>query len=114
MAKKSERYKKVERFFDNFAEFRKAPRHKKWKEINLATRLPGWTGFKPAEDWLSQNRLRRLITSSTNAPQGELRVAFDRFLKQVEPDVASNQDLSANDRERLFRKFRDWWLRQTR
>src|SRR5262249_30762959 len=50
---KSERYKKVARFVDAFFsridEFRKPPRHPKWKEASIVFRAPGWQRFKPAE-----------------------------------------------------------------
>ncbi len=52
----SKRYNKVarfvEKFFSNFEKLQKPPRHPKWKEVNLATKIPGWTRFKAAEDWL--------------------------------------------------------------
>lgn len=53
-----ERHRKVARFVDaffgKFDEFLKPPRHPKWKEVNLAADVPGWTRFEPAEQWLRQ------------------------------------------------------------
>jgi uncharacterized protein len=52
----SERYHKVARFvaafFDKFPAFRLPPRHPKWKEVNLAAQVPGWTRFPAAQEWL--------------------------------------------------------------
>jgi TRAP-type uncharacterized transport system substrate-binding protein len=54
----TERYAKVARFvdafFSNFQLFQQPPRHPKWKEVNLAAQLPGWTRFGPAQDWLKR------------------------------------------------------------
>ena len=45
----------VDKFFSKFAEFQKAPRHPKWKEVNLAARLPGWNRLPAATNWLERN-----------------------------------------------------------
>ncbi len=49
----TERYRKVARFVDalleKFPAFQQPPRHPKWREVNLAAQLPGWTRFVPAE-----------------------------------------------------------------
>lgn len=48
----SERYFKVARFIaalsEKFAQFKKPPRHPKWREVNLAAQVPGWTRFAVA------------------------------------------------------------------
>lgn len=45
----TERYLKVARFissfWDKFPQFQKPPRHAKWREVNLAAQVPGWTRF---------------------------------------------------------------------
>lgn len=38
----------VERFFGRFDEFLRPPRHPKWREVNLAAQVPGWTRFDAA------------------------------------------------------------------
>ncbi len=47
-----ERHRKVanfvERFFARFDEFLRPPRHPKWREVNLAAQVPGWTRFDVA------------------------------------------------------------------
>ncbi len=52
----ADRYRRVQRFVEAFfpkiAEFRKPPRHAKWREVNLATKLPGWSRFEAAQTWL--------------------------------------------------------------
>ena len=54
-----ERYRKVARFvdafFDKFDAFRRPPRHPKWREVNIAAQLPGWTRFPAAQEWLARH-----------------------------------------------------------
>ena len=45
----------VDKFFSKFSEFQKAPRHPKWKEVNLAAKLPGWNRLAAATAWLERN-----------------------------------------------------------
>ncbi|MDI3307910.1 MAG: TAXI family TRAP transporter solute-binding subunit [Acetobacteraceae bacterium] len=49
----TERYRKVARFvdalFDKFSAFQQPPRHPKWREVNLASQVPGWTRFAEAQ-----------------------------------------------------------------
>jgi uncharacterized protein len=55
-----DRYRRVQKFVDAFfekvAEFQKPPRHVKWREVNLAATLPGWTRFEAAQAWLDNHR----------------------------------------------------------
>jgi len=39
----------VDAFFRNFDAFLRPPRHPKWREVNLAARVPGWARFAAAE-----------------------------------------------------------------
>ena len=56
----SVRYRKLEKFVQEFfgkiKQFDNKSRHPKWSEVNLAVDVPGWTRFKPAQDWLDGNR----------------------------------------------------------
>lgn len=56
----SERHRKVaafvDAFFQNFEAFLRPPRHPKWREVNLAARVPGWTRLRAAEE--AEARLR--------------------------------------------------------
>jgi TRAP-type uncharacterized transport system substrate-binding protein len=51
-----DRYRRVQRFVEAFfpriAEFQRPPRHPKWRDVNLAATLPGWTRFEAAQTWL--------------------------------------------------------------
>ncbi|NOJ50448.1 TAXI family TRAP transporter solute-binding subunit [Bradyrhizobium archetypum] len=95
----SERYQRLETFvnafFSRISEFESPARHPKWKEINVAAVLPGWSRFAPAERWLKQRRL--------GAPDADARAEFERYLDQ------SGNVPSATERERLFQGFLRWW-----
>jgi TRAP-type uncharacterized transport system substrate-binding protein len=94
--KDSERYGKLAKFVASFFErlgvLQAPPRHPKWREVNLAASLPGWTRFAAAEDWLAQHR---------DIAAGE-REDFARFLNERGAQPASV------DREQLFREFLHW------
>ncbi|WP_368744344.1 TAXI family TRAP transporter solute-binding subunit [Desertibaculum subflavum] len=99
-APNTERYQKVARFvdafFSRFPQFLQAPRHAKWKEVNLAARLPGWTRFAAAENWLK--------TMAANDAR-EQRQQFGQFLNQVAP---AGGGLTDQQREALFSQFLEW------
>ena len=97
---KSERYNKVARFVDAFFsridEFRKPPRHPKWKEASIAFKAPGWQRFKPAEEWLASHD--RTLEKSK----------FEKFLTDSPLPGASDTE----KREILFRQFLEWMRNQ--
>jgi TRAP transporter TAXI family solute receptor len=94
-----DRYAKVERFinafFANFDSFLQQPRHPKWREVNLAADLPGWTRFKPAQEWLDQNR---------QTASAEVRQQFNAFLVEQ----AGGEQLSEAQKDALFTEFVKW------
>lgn len=94
----SDRYERVKRFvdafFSRFDEFLQPGRHPKWKEVNLAADVPGWERVKPAQAWLD-----RAAMASKPSPQGQ---SFESFLK------GRGIDVSAEQREVLFREFLAW------
>ena len=99
--KATDRYRRVERFVDSlFAKwdkFQQPPRHPKWRDVNLAATVPGWTRWSVAED-----ALKRLNSQSTNqASNGE----FEAFLKTT---GSGGVNLSQQQREALFRQFLEW------
>lgn len=96
----SDRYRKVayfvRKFFDNFDKFLEKPRHPKWKEVNLAAEIPGWTRFKAAQEWLDEHR-------QTASPK--LRSAFEEFLKS---SASGEVNLSKEQKDALFSQFVKW------
>jgi TRAP-type uncharacterized transport system substrate-binding protein len=92
----SERYNRVARFVDAFFskinEFRKPPRHPKWKEASITASIPGWQRFKPADEWLVAHDM---------TPE---RVRFEKFLADKQVPGAIDPSM----REALFRRFLKW------
>jgi TRAP-type uncharacterized transport system substrate-binding protein len=95
--KKQDRYRKVERFvqylFNRFDRLQQPPFHPKWRDVNLAATVPGWTRFSVAQTMLDQ----------LQAQQQQQRSDFQAFLstRQTAPE-------SDADREALFRQFLEW------
>ena len=60
-APNTDRYHKlslfIDAFFSKFPTFQNPPFHPKWKEVSLATPLPGWQRFPAAQQWLDQHGL---------------------------------------------------------
>ncbi len=99
----SERYRKVARFvnkfFSNFDKLQKPPRHPKWKEVNLAAKIPGWTRFKAAEQWLA--------TADATSPTANKKEEFAAFMKEMNSEIRGRQ-LSQQQVDALFREFSKW------
>lgn len=95
----TDRFRKVERFigafFSKFDELQRSPRHPKWREVNLAADLPGWTRFPAATAWLEKRK--------TNV-QSAMRQDFQNFLNQQ----SGGKTFSAAEQEALFRQFLQW------
>ena len=104
----TDRYRRVanfvNEFFSNIEKFREPGRHPKWKEINIAADVPGWTRFKAAQEWLDNWK---------NAEQNatvEVRSAFNQFLEKQNL-VSAN---SSEERDALFAEFMKWFQREAR
>ena len=96
--RKSDRYLKVQRFvqylFTRFDAFQHPPYHPKWRDVNLAATVPGWTRFAPAEEMLQQLEAQR---------QQQEKTDFQTFLSN-KPGAPAN----ASERDALFRDFLQW------
>ncbi len=93
----------IESFFSQFDEFQKAPRHQKWREVNLAAELPGWRRYSVAKNWLAANQAKVATTEPTQQ-QRKLFEAFQAYLASQGRTVA----LSQADQKILFNKFIQW------
>jgi TRAP transporter TAXI family solute receptor len=97
----TDRYRRVEKFitalFEKFDQLRTGPFHEKWKDVNLASTIPGWTRSEIAE--------RMLQKVSAEAATG-LRADFEVFLK-TNGDRAAGP-LNAKERDVLFKQFMSW------
>jgi TRAP-type uncharacterized transport system substrate-binding protein len=103
--KNSDRFRKVQRFvqafFSKFEQFQQPPRHPKWRDVNLAATVPGWTRWSVAEEMLQQLRQ----ANGVNAQPPAAAADFAAFLK--EKGVSSVQS-SSDQRDALFREFLQW------
>jgi TRAP-type uncharacterized transport system substrate-binding protein len=105
--KNTDRYRRVQRFteylFNRWDKFLQPPRHPKWRDVNLAATVPGWTRWPVAEELV-----RRMQPAATNAQAGT-SVDFENFLKS---SGTAPPNLSQEQREILFRQFLQWQQRQ--
>jgi TRAP-type uncharacterized transport system substrate-binding protein len=100
----------VREFFGRIDQFHDGARHPKWNEINIAADMPGWTRFKPAADWLAEQRLaaaRQHAPGVTSEGGSDLKLAFDQFIDQY-AGAKGLKTISASEQEMLFAKFRQY------
>ncbi len=107
----SPRYKRVAKFVDAFFskidQFNSPSRHPKWREVNLAAEMPGWTRFKPAAEWLATHRNQPVAAVSDGTldqSSPELKAAFERFMQNYVA-ASGRKTLSNQEREQLFAQF---------
>jgi TRAP-type uncharacterized transport system substrate-binding protein len=104
---KSDRARRVqrltERMFANWEKFQTPPRHPKWKEINLAATVPGWTRWGPAEELLQAMRTaqRQQQPANVGAGRGGAATSSIDFDK-----------LNDAERQRLYQEFQQWQQRK--
>lgn len=95
--RESDRYRRVQRFvdfyFDRFTNFQQPPYHPKWRSVNLAAKVPGWTRFGIAEE-----KLRQIADSKP--------AVLDPSLARVQAARVAPND--AAEQERLFQQFIEW------
>ena len=93
-APNTDRYRKlsqfVDAFFTKFPEIQKPPRHPRWKNVNLAATMEGWTRFQPAQEWLD-----RLAAGSRQ---------FRTTTGSTAPTAGANPKMN----EALFKEFLEW------
>jgi TRAP-type uncharacterized transport system substrate-binding protein len=104
--KNSDRYRRVQRFveylFNRWDRFQRPPFHPKWREINLAAKVPGWIRFSAAEDMLQR-------TASPQKPDAQqLGGEFQTYLRSRTRATPGSEA----ERETLFRDFLQWRERQ--
>jgi len=106
----SPRYKRLEKFVQEFFgkidQFQTGARHPKWKEINLAAEIPGWTRFRPAADWLASHQSSAASSQREQASlaSSDLKFAFDKFIANYAAS-SGGKALTSSDREKLFARF---------
>jgi TRAP-type uncharacterized transport system substrate-binding protein len=105
LAPDSERYRNVgnfiETFFTQFSKLQEAPHHPKWREVNLASELPGWRRFPSADAWLKRN-----VSAPSTLSDQQMRDIFVKFLE--ERARVSGQPMTAQQKQELFDQFKRW------
>jgi TRAP-type uncharacterized transport system substrate-binding protein len=101
----SDRYRRVERFiqayFAKFDKLQQPPFQPKWREINIAGTVPGWTRYHVAEDILTKT-----LAAKEAGTETQLRTKFEAFL--ISRTAGRNVRGLAIERESLFKEFLEW------
>src|SRR6266478_7793750 len=104
----SDRYRRIERFaerlFANWDQFLVAPRHPKWRDVNLGATVPGWTRHTIAEQMLER------FYGPSGSAQEDISLVFRAFLNRI----GTGAPVSQANREALFRQFVQWREQQSR
>jgi uncharacterized protein len=97
--KGTDRYQRVEKFitsfFKNFKKLQEAPFHEKWKDVNLAATIPGWTRSEIAERMLKE-------------------IGVNTVSASTQPTASDLTEKSPTEREALFQEFMQWQTRTPR
>jgi TRAP-type uncharacterized transport system substrate-binding protein len=103
--KGSERQKRiermVERMFANWSKFQKPPFHPKWRDVNLAATVPGWTRLDVAE-----RELQKLDTPAPAGQSAELNREFQSYLARA--DSKRDVQRTPQSRDAMFAEFLQW------
>lgn len=103
----SDRFRRVERFvhyyFERFDKLKQPSFHPKWKEINLAARVPGWVRYPVAEEVLAATAAKEPVAAR---PAGSPARAAGpgETLASGRSDV----DATAPINSPLFQEFLEW------
>jgi len=104
--KNSDRYRRVERFvqylFNRWDKLTQPPFHPRWRDVNLAATVPGWTRFSASEE-----TLQRLAQGSGDSDEAMARDFQAYMTRQVR--VAPRNEA---ERDAVFRQFMLWRQQQ--
>jgi NMT1-like family len=99
--KNTDRYRRVERFiqylFNRWDKLTQPPFHPRWRDVNLAATVPGWTRFGVAEDMLQRFAQR---DSSDQAMARDFQTYMAREVRTAPRSEA--------ERDAIFRQFMLW------
>lgn len=102
-SKQHHRYNKVARFvdylFDRFDRLKKEPFHPKWRQVNLAAKIPGWNRLPAVQAKLDKMSAAASATAAADAS------AIRAQAQRAAPGDPGEQ-------ERLFKEFLKWKSQQ--
>jgi hypothetical protein len=105
-ARRVERF--IEYFFERFDKLKGPAFHPKWKEINLAGTVPGWTRYPAAERMLTKLASEERVKQRIGASQQESTspTAATASTRQASGVAGGARDPA--DEQRLFDEFLEW------
>jgi TRAP-type uncharacterized transport system substrate-binding protein len=71
----------VQTLFSRFSELKDDPHHPKWRHVNLAATLPGWSRFPPAQRWLDQQEFESFLSKFGTGAEADRARLYDDFLR---------------------------------
>ncbi len=98
----------VDTFFTGFQELLAPGYDPKWREVNIAADLPGWTRTPAAAEWLRNNPQ---VAATPNL--AALKTLFSRFIDERR-QVSGNAPMSPAEKNALFQQFEAWQRGQAR
>jgi len=106
-----DRYRRVQRFVEAFfpriGDFQRPPHHPKWRDVNIAAVLPGWTRFEAAQAWLDSHL--QAAPRSSGAPAAAAVTAGPAARPPLTPTgVASGADQQMDVDPALYQEFLKW------
>jgi TRAP-type uncharacterized transport system substrate-binding protein len=125
-SKTGDRFRRVARFIDYFIDgiekLQKPPFNAKWKDVNLAANVPGWTRYWYAEEAVAKLLATRqqksaAVPAGANSNSGSQEVLFREFLSWYSQQQSQGgNDVSGKglvgDRSAEFRAFLNWRSKQ--
>ncbi|HWN49321.1 MAG TPA: TAXI family TRAP transporter solute-binding subunit [Xanthobacteraceae bacterium] len=104
--KNSDRFRRVERFvhyyFERFDKLKQPSFHPKWKEINLAARVPGWVRYPVAEEVLAATAAKEPVASRPAGSPARATGSAEALAGR------SSADTTALTNSPLFQEFLEW------
>jgi TRAP-type uncharacterized transport system substrate-binding protein len=104
--KNSDRYRRVERFvqylFNRWDKLIQPPFHPKWRDVNLAATVPGWTRFSVAEEMLQRG--------PPHSDDQAIARDFETYISRQVRVAPRNEA----ERDAVFRQFMLWREQQRR
>lgn len=122
----SDRRRKVTKFvealFSHFERLQNPPAHPKWRKVNLAATVPGWTRFPAAQRLIDEKRKDRASQNRSDppldaaaAPEGRDRFAHSQTAQTGAPETgggAAPPAAGGPREEQLRQEFLRWWEQQ--
>jgi TRAP-type uncharacterized transport system substrate-binding protein len=71
----------VRTLFTRFSEFKAGLHHPKWRQVNLAATISGWSRFPPAQRWLDRQEFESFLSKFGTGAAADRARLFDDFLR---------------------------------